>query len=583
MRSQNQRRKPDKGRRGTARQSGGWKSAKRLPAAATGVIPGPGKHPRGPRPPKNAHPQGGKGGTGRTGMHRTAGATGRAGSRSKKRRTEAPSAQVLSLPPDPNLQVGGGIGLKARIYGGFILVILLTLFIALSTRTSIHETDISLDKLTATGNDATGTNPPAVAGSDVPLGASTARVSGGGTGTPAAATVSASASPAASLHDTEIIHAIHKKLYDAEQQTLWLAAVCVGLGIGLATGISISIARPISKLTQVMAREAEEASGMKLESGLGDDEFSLMARAVQAFKYSTVMRAERDAQMQREQRRQIILQVAQEFEESVSATVETVAKTASHTQKLARGMAASARTTEQQSSDLNATTTRTSHSVVGAAQAAHEMNNAMRNISELVQNSNQMAQEAAENAQETNRTVEQLAEAAAKVGELVRLIDEISRRTQLLALNAGIEAARAGEAGKGFVVVATEVKELARQTTHATGIVSGQVSMIQTSTKAVVGKIRVISDAIMQMSAIAESVQSSVQAQVHTAEEITSSMKSASSMTQQVSSIVGDVSTAALETEESSTRVLEEAVSLSRQGARLDEEVQKFMSHVRDM
>ncbi|MBR1852211.1 MAG: hypothetical protein IJ794_03390 [Lachnospiraceae bacterium] len=56
----------------------------------------------------------------------------------------------------------------------------------------------------------------------------------------------------------------------------------------------------------------------------------------------------------------------------------------------------------------------------------------------------------------------------AKMNSITDLITNVADQTSLLSLNASIEAARAGEAGRGFGVVASEISNLAGQTTAAT-------------------------------------------------------------------------------------------------------------------
>ncbi len=87
------------------------------------------------------------------------------------------------------------------------------------------------------------------------------------------------------------------------------------------------------------------------------------------------------------------------------------------------------------------------------------------------QKTDEIAGQVAESVNETANVVTQISSAAEG-------IISISSQTNLLALNASIEAARAGEAGKGFAVVADNIKNLAEETSHLAGEITGMLTTI---------------------------------------------------------------------------------------------------------
>ncbi|MDR0267676.1 methyl-accepting chemotaxis protein [Paenibacillus sp.] len=75
-----------------------------------------------------------------------------------------------------------------------------------------------------------------------------------------------------------------------------------------------------------------------------------------------------------------------------------------------------------------------------------------------------------------------LEESSREVASFVSIIREIAEQTHLLALNAAIEAARFGDEGRGFSVIASEVRNLAEQSSESAKQVTQVVSLIQNET-----------------------------------------------------------------------------------------------------
>ncbi len=125
---------------------------------------------------------------------------------------------------------------------------------------------------------------------------------------------------------------------------------------------------------------------------------------------------------------------------------------------------------------------RSSSNVSTIAAAVEEMTASLSEVRSRCQAAKQEAELAQGGANSTLQVMERLGNATREIGRVVGIINNIANQTNMLALNAAIEAAGAGEAGKGFSVVATEVKNLAKQTSEALQLVSSQVQAIQGNT-----------------------------------------------------------------------------------------------------
>jgi hypothetical protein len=144
----------------------------------------------------------------------------------------------------------------------------------------------------------------------------------------------------------------------------------------------------------------------------------------------------------------------------------------------------------------------------------------MREVATHAAEASVIGQSGVEQITTAGNTVEDLQSASRRVEDVLRLINGVARQTHLLALNATIEAARAGEHGRGFTVVASEVKQLAEQTAHATGDVTLTMREIETGSARAASSMQSVSETIFGMSARQHSIATAVEQQTATTQAI---------------------------------------------------------------
>lgn len=173
---------------------------------------------------------------------------------------------------------------------------------------------------------------------------------------------------------------------------------------------------------------------------------------------------------------------------------------------------------------------------VGAVAAAcHELNVCTSEITRQTEESTALSRTAVAESTRAQAAALELGEAVRKISSVVGVINKIAHQTNLLALNATIEAARAGEHGRSFAVVATEVKQLSRETEKATSTITTQIESMQHATNNVSQVIGGVGESIRKVDATAAAISSSVSEQAKATEEISRRINDVSRVTAELS------------------------------------------------
>ena len=375
----------------------------------------------------------------------------------------------------------------------------------------------------------------------------------------------------------------------AEQRVVMaVGAAAPVLGAVILYGFVVRlVSRPMLRIARTMQHLSGGDTGVAVPYAARTDEIGAMARSVQVFRDALLERgrlmADAAAQAARtaaEQQR-LMADLSDHLEKSVHSVVSALTERAAHLQTRFGVVFDAAECSSREAAKVASLADEASARVDAVAGGAEELSSSIGVVSGQVSRAAAVARDADAKARHTNAMVACLEETAQRIGRIVTLINEIAHRTNLLALNATIEAARAGEMGRGFAIVASEVKNLASQTSTATDEIKAQVGAMQNATGSAVTAIRDIADTITAMQEISATIAAAVEQQGAATADIARHVQGVASGTRAVSQHIADVSVAA----QTSSATVREAQAVAddfvTQADHLHDAVARFLAQLR--
>ena len=235
-----------------------------------------------------------------------------------------------------------------------------------------------------------------------------------------------------------------------------------------------------------------------------------------------------------------------------------------------------------QAAEMRKAAEESSAALDGIATATEQFSGSIQQIGSQIDGSATLSETAVERARSAAEHMERLDALATRVTGVVELITDVAEQTNLLALNATIEAARAGEAGKGFAVVASEVKNLANQSSHAAEEVIREIGEMQEMTREAVAFVRDISEKINEIDDGARLVANATREQTDAVNEISNRIEQAVCRMRDIVTSVGHVASGTNDSREVLVTLHNEATGLLGRAESLDGDVRNFISQVLD-
>ncbi|MEM6491421.1 MAG: methyl-accepting chemotaxis protein, partial [Pseudomonadota bacterium] len=355
----------------------------------------------------------------------------------------------------------------------------------------------------------------------------------------------------------------------------------------LAFLVARSVTRPLKALTGAMTAIAQDDLLVEPPGVDRPDELGAMARTLDVFRSNAVEKKrltdEQDALRAdaAAQRKQEAASLADALSTSIGDATGTLTEASDGVRGGAQSIAGMIRANANRSAEAADGVRLATTNVEAVAAAADELIASIQEIGRQAARSTEIVNEAVVVADRSRSQVDDLNRAAANIGDVAKLIAEIAEQTNLLALNATIEAARAGEAGRGFAVVAGEVKSLASQTGKATDDITRRIDEVRAATGRTAEDMVAIREVIGRVSEIANAIAAGVEEQNAATREIAARAQDAAGGAGQIGAQIEAIRESAESNGRSAEEMLSSAERLATLSAKLDADVDDFVTRVR--